>query len=349
MPFKRPTLAELVEQIETDIDSRLPDAGAKARRSVLGVLARAVGGVGHLLFGYLGWLSKQVFVHSAEAAYLDLHGRVWGIPRKAAAAATGDVTITGTAGTTVPAGTELLAVDGRRYTVTVDTLVEPAGAAVPVAATVSGLAGNATAGLALTLQTPLPGVESRAVVAAGGLSGGADEEQDEPYRGRILARIQQPPAGGAPHDYVAWALEVAGVGQAWCYARELGAGTVTVRILDSDGAIPDATLLAAVAAHIETVRPVGPEITVVAPLAVAMDVEIAGLNPATAEVKAAVEAELVDLLRREAFPGGTILVSHIREAISLAAGETDHQLIAPAADVVHGVGEIATLGQITWS
>lgn len=349
MPFKRPSLADLVDQVETDIDSRLPDAGARARRSVLGVLARAVGGVGHLLFGYLSWLSRQVFVHSAEAEALESHGRVWGISRKAAATAGGDVIISGAAGTMVPAGTDLLAVDGRRYTVTTDTLVEPAGAAVPVTASVSGLAGNAAAGLALTLQTPVPGVESRATVAAGGLSGGADGEADEAYRSRILTRIQQPPAGGAPHDYVAWALAVPGVGRAWCSPREMGAGTVTVRLLDSDGGIPDATLLAGVTAHIEAARPIGADVYVLAPVAVPMAVEIAGLDPATPEVKAAVEAELADLLRREAAPGGTILISHIREAISLATGEHDHRLIAPAGDVAHATGEIAVLGPITWS
>jgi uncharacterized phage protein gp47/JayE len=66
-------------------------------------------------------------------------------------------------------------------------------------------------------------------------------------------------------------------------------------------------------------------------------------------VQAAVAAELADLLRREAEPGGTILVSHLREAISIAVGETNHVLSSPAADVTHATGQIATLGTITWS
>ncbi|MDX9862130.1 MAG: hypothetical protein RBS99_14555, partial [Rhodospirillales bacterium] len=63
----------------------------------------------------------------------------------------------------------------------------------------------------------------------------------------------------------------------------------------------------------------------------------------------AIEAEIRDLLRREAEPGGTILLSHIREAISIAAGEYDHALAAPAADLAHDTGEIAVFGGITWS
>ena len=65
-------------------------------------------------------------------------------------------------------------------------------------------------------------------------------------------------------------------------------------------------------------------------------------------MKDAIEAELEALIRREAVPGGTILISRIREAISIAAGEVDHRLDAPAADVTHTSGEIVTFGVLTW-
>jgi uncharacterized phage protein gp47/JayE len=54
------------------------------------------------------------------------------------------------------------------------------------------------------------------------------------------------------------------------------------------------------------------------------------------------------MLLRDAEPGGTILISHIREAISIAAGEVDHVLSAPAANVTHASGQLATFGAITW-
>ena len=63
----------------------------------------------------------------------------------------------------------------------------------------------------------------------------------------------------------------------------------------------------------------------------------------------AVEAELADLIRRESEPGGTLLVSHIREAISTSAGETDHVLTSPTADVVEQATEIATYGMTTFT
>jgi uncharacterized phage protein gp47/JayE len=41
--------------------------------------------------------------------------------------------------------------------------------------------------------------------------------------------------------------------------------------------------------------------------------------------------------------------THISEAISLAAGETDHVLTVPAANVAPSIGQMATFGAITWA
>ena len=69
----------------------------------------------------------------------------------------------------------------------------------------------------------------------------------------------------------------------------------------------------------------------------------------TQAVQDAIEAELADLIRREAEPGGTLLVSHIREAISTSAGETDHELTTPLMDVTVQAAQITTLGTVTFT
>ena len=94
-------------------------------------------------------------------------------------------------------------------------------------------------------------------------------------------------------------------------------------------------------------RPVTADVTVFAPTAVPMNFTIE-LTPSDATTKAAVIAELEDLILREAEPGGTILLSHINEAISLAAGETDHILTVPSADVTVTTTQISTMGTVTW-
>ncbi len=350
MPFNRPSLADLADRASTDIEAALPGADARLRRSNLNVLARVHAGALHGVYGYLAWLAEQLMVDTAETVFLDRYAGIWGVLRLPAAYASGTVDVTGTTGAVVPAGASVQRSDGAAYVTTADAALVAGAASVPVAAVVAGLAGNADPLTQMGFAQPVPGVASAALVGAAGLAQGADRETDEALRARVLARIQQPPMGGAAADYVAWALEVPGVTRAWVYPLEGGVGKVVVRFVrDADaGFIPDAAEVAAVQQYINDRRPVTAQVTVLAPVAAPLSMSIA-LTPNTAAVRAAVQAELADLLRREAKPGGTILVSQLREAISVAAGETNNVLSSPGADVTHAAGLMPTLGTITWA
>lgn len=348
--FDRPSLQTLVSRARADIQSRLT-VEELLRRNDPEALALALAGAAHGLYGNLAWLAKQILPDTAEAEYLDRIASIWlDQPRKAASAAVGSLDITGVSGTVVPVGTELVRTNGIVYAATAEATIAAGVATLAVQATSGGVDTSAPAGESLTFVSPVVGVNSTATVSAGGLTGGADIETDTALRARLLARIKEPPHGGAAADYVTWALEVAGVTRAWVYPLELGPGTVTVRFVrDNDASIiPDAGEVTAVQDYIDALRPVTAQVTVVAPVAVPLDFTIS-LTPGTAAAKAAVEAELKDLILREAVPGGTILISHIREAISIATGETDHVLTAPAADVTHTTGQMATMGAITWA
>ena len=262
------------------------------------------------------------------------------------------VTFTGSGGTVIAAGTELARADGVNYITDAEVSIDGGSAIAAVTAVAAGETANAVAATQLSLVSPIAGIDSIATVDGAALTGGSDEEVDQTLLERVLERIQEPPHGGAEFDYPTWAREVSGVTRAWVYAQELGLGTVTVRFMMDDtyaDGIPVAGDVTTVQDYIDTYRPVTADVTVVAPVAVPLAFDISGLDPATAEVKAAITAELADLIRREGEQGGSILLSHIREAISIAAGETDHAVVAPAADVNHATGEIATMGAIAWS
>ena len=62
----------------------------------------------------------------------------------------------------------------------------------------------------------------------------------------------------------------------------------------------------------------------------------------------AIKNALVELLRRESYPGGKIYISHIRHAISSAVGEADHKLVVPNEDLSSSKGELLSVGDITW-
>lgn len=351
MPFARPTLQQLVDRAAADIQAHLPGADARLRRTALGVIARMHAGGLHGQYGYLDWVARQVIFDTAEAEILDRWASIWGVSRLAASSAQGSVTFTGTNGEDIPAGTVLVRSDGAEYETDALVTIAAGTATATVTAIVPGAAGNADAGVQVAIETPIPGVDSSATVAAGGLGAGTDTEGDESLRARFLARIQESPHGGAEHDYVAWAKEVAGVTRAWVFPGELGAGTVSVRFVrdnDEGSIIPSAPEVQEVQDYIDERRPATAAVTVVAPIAVPLDFTFTLLEPSTQAVRDAITAELVDLLARDAEPGGTILLSHIREAISIADGEENYTLSSPAADVPHATGELATLGIVTF-
>jgi uncharacterized phage protein gp47/JayE len=348
MPFDRPSLAELVAQTQQDFAAR-SGLSDPLRRADVAVHARVAAGVAHGLYGALDWYARQILPDTADAEYLDRWASIWlQVPRKAAAAASGVVAFVVQAGAVIPAGTQVRALDGQVYATTAAASgVVPAFTA-PVQAVGAGAAGNRTSGQAMQLVSPVAGVQP--AVVAGEMSGGADIEADDALRARLLDAIRRPAQGGSAADYVAWALEVPGVTRAWCYPGELGPRSVTVRFVrDNDASIiPDAAEVAAVQAYINQRRPVTDQLTVVAPTLLPVALTIAGLSPNTSAVQAAVSAELADLFRREAKPGGAVLLSHIRAAISAAAGEDDYTLTSPTANVVATTGQMLTRGVITW-
>lgn len=351
MPFARPTLADLIDRAAADIATRLPGADARLRRSNLNVLAQVHAGATHGLYGRLDYLARQLIIDTAEAEYLDRYGAIWGVARKAAAPAKGNVTFTGNNGVNIPAATQLLRSDGAAFTTDALGVIAAGSAVIAVTATLAGAAGNTAANAPLTLAQPIAGANGSPTVAAGGLSQGADKETDDALRARIITRISTPPQGGDQDDYVAWALQVAGVTRVWCKPLYTGAGTVSVFFVRDDDAgsiIPDAGEIAAVQAYIDARRPVTAAVTVLAPIADALNFTFTVLDPNTQAVKDTIIASLADLLRREAQPGGTLLLSHIREAISLAAGENNYTLTAPAADVVSAASHMPTLGAFVW-
>ena len=349
MPFERPTLPELIDQGATEIESRLPGLLVRVRRSLVGVINRVVAAGLSTLYQYAEYLNRQAWPDQCDVEWLDTHGARWGVPRTPATAATGKVTFGGTDGAVIPAGSQVQRVDGAVYLTQAAAMIVMGGAVVSVKAAAAGQAANAALGVGLTLTSPITGVSS-AATASSALSGGTDIEEHEPYRARILQRIRRTPQGGSVDDYVRWAKEVPGVTRVWVYPLEQGAGSVVVRFVrDNDSTnIPDAGEVAAVQAHVDEQRPVTADVQVVAPIDAPQDLEIR-LYPDTPTVRATVAAELDAMYRRDAVPGGTILISHIREAISIAAGEFNHVVLSPAGDVAFDAGELPRRGAIAWA
>lgn len=352
MAFNRPTLTQIIDRVKQDLEAKLTGSSPVLRRSVVAVLARVIAGASHILHGHLDWLYKQLFPTLADEDNLLQWGSIWAVERKAASFAERDVLFTGSIGSVIPPGAELQRSDGVLYTVDVGGTFISGTLTLLCLASEAGENGNVDTGVILQLVEPISGVQNEATVQATNAVDGADQEELEAYRERLLSRIANPPQGGAAADYIAWALEVAGVTRAWVYPLNTGPGTVGlsfVRDNDSPSIIPDAGEVAQVQDYIDARRPVTVDFTAFAPSTQAVNFNIDLLSEDTTEIRDAVIAELKDLFLREASPGGTMLISRIREAISIAAGETDHILIAPTANIVAPAGTLLVTGTFTWS
>jgi len=344
MPFETPSLPVLIDRTQSDL------ASDSLRRSDAQVLARTLAGTAYGLYGYLDWIADQILPDRAEEETLERIALLrLAQPRKPAQPASGTASFISVAGAVVDAETVLQAADGRTYRVTTNVTAVSGPNSVALEAVDAGGLGNADAGLVLTLVQPVAGVTNTFTVLAPGLTGGIAKESIESLRARVIRSYRVTPHGGSVDDYETWALEVPGVTRAWCRANYLGLGTVGLFVMrDGDPEpVPNPAQLAAVKAYVDPLRPVTAELYVLAPVNTPVPYVIHAV-PDTTAVRAAIQAQLIDLHDREADLGGVLLLTHIAEAISGSSGETDHDLIAPHDDVVAAPNQLLTFGGITW-
>lgn len=362
MPFSRSSLQQIVDRIVSDFQTRITGATSLLRRSTLSIIARVNAGAFHLLYEYLDFQARQIFVSTADEAGLEAHSSEYGILRKAAVEATGSGQATGTNGIMVLAGTELISTDDQVYETDDEVTIAAGVATLDFIAKVAGTDGNDDPGIILSFISPIAGVDTSVIVDADGIFGGTDEEIDEELRERVLTRKRKPPHGGADFDYVTWALEVAGVTRAWSFPQYQGIGTIGVAFArdNDDNIIPNDTQRATVRSYIIEHEDPGTGIIIGCPVtaepglfiveltSLAINFEIA-IYPNTAEVQEAVKANLRELIITYGGPGETIYRSKMGRAISLATGEDRHSLTTPAADVSAATTQVHTLGTITFS
>lgn len=352
MPYSRPTLAQIYARVKTDIGGALDSYAAFFRRSFERGAAGALAGISHQLHAHIAWVALQIDPRTADPDIFEsAHASPRGITKRPAVAAQLTITSTGTSGTPVPAGTEYARADGELYTT--DALATVSGGVVTMTVTASeaGADANCDDGEELTLSSPIAGLSTNALVAST-VTDGSDVESDDELLARYLQRLRTPPRGGAPGDYVAWALEVPGVTRAWEYPRREGAGTVSIYVVND--ALDPPTVSAGIISDVETYldspgrQPVTVDAPVYTPTIYSLDMAI-NLAPNTTAMQEAVEASLANTLFIIGHPGGmTVLVSVLDESISITPGETDHLLVSPISDVVIPFGSLVRVGTITW-
>ncbi|MFL9997989.1 baseplate J/gp47 family protein [Paraburkholderia sediminicola] len=98
MPFARPTLTQLRNQVAQDLNASLPGADALLRFSNLHVLGDIQAALAHMLYGYLDWIAFQATPITSTDEYLEAWGALKGLPRKGASQSSGTVIFKGNDG-----------------------------------------------------------------------------------------------------------------------------------------------------------------------------------------------------------------------------------------------------------
>ncbi|HLN23875.1 MAG TPA: baseplate J/gp47 family protein [Patescibacteria group bacterium] len=373
MPFTRPTLSDLRNQVAQDIAAAAPGTDALLRFGNLKTTGNAQAGLAHLHYGYLDWIALQSNPFTATDEFLEAWAGLVGIIRKSATSAAGIVQFTGAPGVDIPVGTALARGDGVAFITTTDGVVNGAGVASVAAVAVAdptgltGAFGNCPAGTVMNIGAAISGAQSSGAVTTAFI-GGADLETDDSLRSRMLARYQAPPQGGCQNDYLGWALAVPGVTRAWVAPNGFGAGTVVVYVMldvseaayggfpqGSNGvATADTRGTAAtgdqltVANAILPVQPVTALVYACAPIANPVNFTISGLSGASAATKAAIAAAITGAFILYGAPGGTVDLSVIETAIALITGTAPFVITSPTANIASAAGALPTLGTVTY-
>lgn len=209
-----------------------------------------------LLQFYIPESLKLMFAQWSTGSYLDLLATPAQITRKAANYATAVLTVEGTSGTEIPAGTVFATeaaggVSSIEFVSLEDTEIGSEGTVdVTVQASEAGTGSNVNPGTIVLMSEPINGVTS--VTNAEKASGGTEEESDDDLRERILEAYANMDTSyvGNNADYKRWAEEVTGIGTAIVVPEWDGPETVKIVCLDSNGEGANQTLLTAVYNHI---------------------------------------------------------------------------------------------------
>lgn len=290
------------------------------------------------------------FPDESAGGYLDLEGAKYGITRKPGTRARCTMTLTGTAGSTIPAGTVFLTLEGLEFALLEDVLLTGGSDTGTAEATEIGSGYNVEAGAITRMVTTMTALSAWTNASA---TGGTDQESDAALYERIRDFCSRQATSGNAYHYEQWAMEVAGVGGAKIFPLWNGAGTVKVVLVDADMEPASSEIVAAAAAHIEEERPIGATVTVAAaqslPIHVAAKLTLDG-STTLPEVKAVFASELDAYLKTLAFRTSILRYNQVAYLLLSLPGVLDFTsltLNGGTGNVSIGAEQVPALGEVT--
>lgn len=197
---------------------------------------------------------RMAFPQSAKDVYLEYLGECKGVFKNPATKAIGNIKVIGEPNTLISKGKvfSTVATDEKEsidYEVLETKKIDETGSViVKVRCLQAGKVGNVQANTITIVATYINGIKS--ITNEENFTGGTDIEDEEHFRERVIAAEQEENLSGADSDYIRWAKEVPGVGNAYVVPEWDGAGTVKLLILDKNGHPANKELIDAVQNYI---------------------------------------------------------------------------------------------------
>ncbi len=174
---------------------------------------------------------------TATGTSLEILAGVFGVPKRPAGPGGGAVSIVCIGLVSIPAGYQLTAPTGKKYTVAGLYTAIATGSVVDIIATTGGADTNLETGTILTWDSAAIGaLNSKATVVAPGIIDGADEDTDDVLRKRLIEHLTTAPGGGNPAHIIEVAeASSASIEHAYTYSALRGPGSCDVAATAAGG------------------------------------------------------------------------------------------------------------------
>lgn len=231
----------------------------------------------YALYVQSDWVKRQAFPQTAEGEYLDYHAQLRSLERKKPVPAQGVVRFS--AGEVsdfpreIPQGTVCMTAGLIRFETTQSAQLPARKLTVdvPVQALEPGTAGNVEAGAIVSMAVAPMGISG--CTNPEPCVGGADGEDDQGLRLRILDTFKRLPNGANAAFYEQGALSFDQVAAAAVIPRPRGVGSVDV-VASTLAGVPDEELLEQLQAYFEERREIAVDVQVRAPQTSSVDVTV---------------------------------------------------------------------------
>lgn len=147
-----------------------------------------------VLFNNIEILGEELMPDTATGENLDRLLTMFGLTRRGAGVASGQIQFVTSAATLVPVGSQLTSSTGKSYEIVLGGIYEN-NAILNVVAVEPGADGNLAIGAVLNWVTPPYNAQSTCLVFSA-IKGGVNAEDDETARARLLTRLANPPGSG---------------------------------------------------------------------------------------------------------------------------------------------------------